>query len=208
MTATEQQEPRDPMQTSPIARTWRRFVPSIALSAFLMSLTVALINAAYAIRGAEIVVLKPDRLLVYRDATETGAVLVVALPTSMINAADSGHGDVLLDGTLTFGDGPMFAMQSVVTPVFSNDAGAAERCPVDTRCTRLPGLLVLEKMDTVADLPGGQARSRTLAFPLARWNCSGGAQDCARFDSEARAIAAGPKAMAVTVKLTFYDDGR
>ena len=93
---------------------------TLGLSAFIMSLTVTLINASYALRGSDIVVLPPAEALLYRDGDGAGSVLTAAMPLSMINAA-SGYGDLLLDATLALPDGARFDWQGQVTPVLFAD---------------------------------------------------------------------------------------
>ena len=71
-----------------------RFAPtlkieqSLSLAAFVMSLTIAAINAAYALRGAEIAVDPPAQLILYRDGSGEQSVLTAAVRLSMINVAD------------------------------------------------------------------------------------------------------------------------
>lgn len=192
------------------ASTWRRYVPSIALSAFLMSVTVAVLNVYDAMRGSDIVVLPPETIIVYRDGEGARAVMNFSVPLSMINAADSSRGDVLLNAAITPGRGaPSFRWQSTVNAVFADVSDAKSRCPIDRRCVILPGLVVIDEPTAIADLPGGQARARTYSFPIAQWNCSGSAQLCARFGEFGSALSAidNGKPVDFALSLRFHGDG-
>jgi hypothetical protein len=86
----------------------------------------------------------------------------------MINSA-SGHSDVILDAALAprLG-GASFRYQGEITPLFTGDATAAAKgCALSSRCVALPNLLLVERSDQLVDLPGGSARARSLAFPIA-----------------------------------------
>ena len=200
-----------PARSEPAAtpsRPWYRRL-TLALSAFIMSVTIALINAFYAVRGPEIVVPDPTEILLYRDGEGDRAILMMAIKVSMINAADGGHGDVLLDGTFEprIG-GPAFRNVTTINPVLTDLPNAAERCDLGSRCISLPGLLVMERPDQILDLPGGAARVHYLAFAIAPWNCAEGSASCdghGNFDRATRALGNGQADM--RVRLRFHGDG-
>ena len=124
----EPAKPTEPGGPPPEPKPWyRRF--SLALSAFIMSVTITLINAFYSVRGSEIVLLEPEQVILYRDGEGDQAVLAFAMQLPMINAAGGQHGDVMLKADLQPGsDSPRFRYQAVVTPVFTNIPNAADRC--------------------------------------------------------------------------------
>lgn len=189
-------------------RRWQSFF-SISVAAFMMSLTMTLINAFYAARGSELAVQAPEQLLLYRDGEGADSILTAALRTDLINLAD-GYGDVLTDASVQIGeDGPEFAYQATANPVFTADAEAvAKKCDLGARCLGLPGLLVIERSDQIIDIPSGAAKVVSLAFPAVGWNCTGGDAACARFatfDDAVAAIAGGP--VEVRLTLDFHADG-
>lgn len=191
----------------PRKRWWQYF--SLGLSAFIMSVTITLINAFYSLRGPEIVVEEPDQVLLYRDGEGADAVLTVAMRVATINTAGGQHGDVMLEAEVEpRAGGPSFRYQALAQPVFTDAPDAASRCDVTTRCIGLPGLLVMEKSDQIVDLPGGAAQARYLSFPAAEWNCEGTKRACAsygNFNGALRQLEARP--LDVRVRLHLHGDG-
>ncbi len=187
---------------------WQRWRPSLAISAFTMSLTITLISAFTALKGSEIVVLPPDQVLLYRDGEGEAAVLTMAMRLDMINAA-SAHGDVLLDATIQPGtDGPAFRYQSLVRPVFTDTSTGERTCAFGSRCIELPGLYLIETVDDIVAMPGGSARSTFLSFPAAEWNCKGTPEQCRSYASFNQAVAAiRSDPIEVTVRVKFHEDG-
>ena len=191
--------------TPPWWQTWR---PSLALSAFVMSLAITLISAFTALKGPDIVVLPPDQVLFYRDGEGDDAVLTMAMELEMINTA-SAHGDVLLDATIQpRGDGPAFRYQSLVRPVFTDTSTGERDCDLGSRCLELPGLYLIETVDEIVAMPGASARSTFLSFPATEWNCEGTPEQCHRYASFNQAVAAmGSDPLDVTVTIRFHQDG-
>jgi hypothetical protein len=192
--------------TPPTAKAWHERA-SLALAAFIPSVTIALINAFYFVRGAEMVVLPPDEILLYLDGEGPDAVPSFAFRIGMINAADGQHGDALLDAELqpTLG-APAYQFESVVAPIFAENVA---ECGAGHRCISLPGLTVVERGDEVIGIPGGTARSLYLSFPMSRPRCIGREQTCSDFSRLGqllRMIAERP--ITLRVGLRFYDDGR
>jgi hypothetical protein len=179
----------------------------LALAAFILSMTIALINAFYFVRGAEMVVLPPEEILLYLDGQGPDAVPSFAFRVGMINAADGQHGDALLDAELQPTSGaPAYQFESVVTPIFAENVA---ECSEGHRCVSLTGLTVLDRGDEVIGIPGGTARSLYLAFPMSRPRCLGSERTCSDFSSLpqlVRMIAERP--ITLRVGLRFYDDGR
>jgi len=172
-----------------------------------MSLTIALINAFYFVRGAEMAVLPPEEILLYLDGQGANAVPSFAFRIRMINAANGQHGDALLDAELQpVPDAPAYQFESVVAPIFAENVG---ECREGHRCVSFRGLTVVERGDDVIGIPGGTAKSLYLSFPLSRPRCIGSEQTCSSFSrlsQLARMIAGRP--IALRVALRFYDDGR
>jgi len=182
---------------------------TLSLSAFIMSLTITLLNAFYGLRGAEIVVEPPEQVLLYRDGEGENAVLTFAVRLPMINTAAS-YGDLMLEATLQPGAGaPKFKYQALVHPVFTDrSAEALGKCDLESRCIARPGLFIAEQADEIIDIPAGQARSRYFAFTLAEWNCQGPKPDCAGFQNfPASAARIGSRPLDIEITLRFNGDG-
>ena len=193
-----------------------RFAPTLqleqtlSLAAFMMSLAITLINAWYAMRGAEVAVDAPEQLILYRDGVGDNSVLTIAARVDLINVA-SGYGDVLQRATLALEDGSAtLKQQATVRPVFLSESSLPpEDCEVGTRCMRLPGLLLVERSDEILEIPSGAARAYTLAFPAVTWNCSGPKPACARLGSFAGSLAVlQGRAFEAKLTLIFHQDGR
>lgn len=208
MTAKQPQEESE----LPPASWWGRLkLPklTLALSAFIMSMTVTLFNVYYALRGPEIVLLEKADVLLYRDGEGSSSTLMAAVKISMVNASGD-YGDVMLDTQLTTPDGARFGWQGQVTPVlFADPAIANSKCPVDSRCMTFNGLTLIELPDEIPDLPAGSARQRHFTFAIASSNCSGSRTACARYGDFDKALATiSRKPFDITVRFHFHADGR
>lgn len=181
---------------------------TLGAAGFIMSVTLAIINAFYALRGAEVVVQAPEQVILYRDGEGEQSVLNLAMRVAMINAADSAHGDVLMKSSITFaGHDAAFAYSAELRPVFGHGEQLAEGCESGARCIGLPGLKVTELGETTLDIPGGGVRTLYAGFPLTEWNCEGA--DCAMFgDTGAAAAALAGKPLEAIVTLEFFGDGK
>lgn len=179
---------------------------SLSLAAFVMSLTIAAINAAYALRGAEIAVDPPAQLILYRDGSGEQSVLTAAVRLSMINVAD-GYGDVVKDARIAIGrGGPSFAYQGTLNTVFVAEGDMrAKECELGMRCLELPGLRVVERFDEILDMPSGAARAFTLSFPAVGWNCDGAG--CGAYGSFGAAVRQVASAREARIELRFHSDG-
>lgn len=190
----------------------------IALCALVLSLIVATINVYYAMRGPEVVVQQLDQVLLFRDGDladdptkPDSAVLTVAVPLMMINAASAEHGDVMTEATLKLADeGGRYRYQTLVLPIFTQDAPAArEKCEVGTRCIVFDDLVLVERTDEIVDVPGGSAKSRYLSFPLGPFNCEGPEAACALYPHFREALKAlDGKPASLTLELDFHSDGK
>lgn len=183
----------------------------IALGALMLSLVVALINVYYAVRGPEVVVQPADQIILYRDGEGDDAILAIAVPVMMINAASAEHGDVLVEATLRPGpDGDAYRYQTLVLPIFTQDAPAArEKCEVGTRCIVFSDLVLVERTDEIIDVPGGSARSRYLSFQLTPPYCEGPAAVCDRYPDFRTAVTRlNGKPLALQIRLDFHSDGQ
>jgi len=200
----------------------------IALAALMLSLVIAVINVYYAVRGPEVVIQPPDSILLYRDGgydeaadgemteaqkaqADEEAVLTVAVQTVMINAASAEHGDVMTEARIRMAaDGGRYPYQTVVLPIFTEDARAArEKCEVGMRCISFDDLVLVERADEIIDVPGGSAKSRYLAFPLMPFLCEGAAAPCKRYPHFREALQAlDGKRVAVSLEIDFHSDGR
>ncbi len=185
-----------------------RLEESLSLAAFLMSLSITLINIYYAMRGAEIAVDPPAQLILYRDGVGDASVLTVAVRVDMINVAD-GYGDVLKTASLSLDGGrAAFGYEGTIRTVFAGTAQKTPGCELGLRCLQLPGLYVIERTDEILDMPSGAARAFTLSFPVVSWNCASGEKGCNQFASFPKTIATlSDKGLSATIKLRFHSDG-
>lgn len=202
-------------QSQPGPRGRLRFTPSLrleeslSLAAFVMSLSITLINVYYSMRGSEISVDPPAQLILYRDGEGDASVLTAAVRFDMINVSD-GYGDVLKQAVISFdGNRSDFDYQGTVRTVLAGNAAATGAdCDLGLRCLQLPGLYVVERSDEILETPAGAARAFNLSFPLVSWNCAGDDRTCKRFGTFAQSSGALPAGgLAATVRLRFHSDG-
>jgi len=181
----------------------------IAAAALILSLVMAIINAYYAMRGPEVVVQAPDQVILYRDGEGQNAVLTIAAPLMMINAASAEHGDVLVEAMLQLGESEArYKYQTLAQPIFTEDPGARDKCEVGMRCIVFEDLVVVERNDEIVDIPGGSAKWRYLTFHLVPFTCDGPKAACARYPDFARAVAAlEGKPLEMEIVLGFHSDG-
>jgi hypothetical protein len=180
----------------------------LAVSAFMLSLVIALINAYYAMRGSEIVVQRPEQVLLYRDGQGEGSILALSVRVPIINAASGEHGDVMTGASVRFRHLPRvsFSFQSIADPTFVEQT--TDACPSGSRCIKLPGLLISERQDDLVSSPGGSALVRHLSFPILADTCSGPPDQCQRFGNWTKSMPLVARdQMEVRVILRFYSDG-
>lgn len=204
--------------------SWRITEAGAAVAAFLLSLSIFLLGAFQSLRGAEIVLLPPQTVLLYRDApTPASDVLVLAVETGMINTARADYGDVAVQAYVEL------AGTTAATARFPHDASiepvqrpiGEERisdCPIDARCVSATGLgaprpgrmglMVIERRPELLTVPGGSSRSVWLAFSFA--NCRGRPEVCDRYSSFADALEQLRRAPELSFRITldFHSDGR
>ena len=189
---------------------WYRQV-TLGAAGFFLAVTLAVINAFYAMRGSVVVVQPPEQITLYRDGEGDRAVLTLAMRVAMINAADSQHGDVLMDASITpIKSGPAFRYTGTMKPVFTDSADPG-KCEIGARCVVLPGFLAIEQTDEIVDIPGGTVRGTYLYYPLAEWNCKASAASskaCAKYvDFETTLATLAGKPLSVTVSINLFQDG-
>lgn len=203
--AQSQMRPSGRMRFKPTLR----LEESLSLAAFLMSLSITLINVYYSMRGAEIAVDPPAQIILYRDGSGEASVLTAAVRIDMINVAE-GYGDVLKTASVSIGDGgARFGYEGTLRTVFTGVEQKAADCELGLRCLQLPGLYVIERNDEILDVPSGAARSFGLSFPIISWNCqASGKSGCGAFDSFPKSVAAlDAKGLTATIRLGFHSDG-
>ena len=203
---------------------WRITEAGAAVAAFLLSLSIFLLGAFQWIRGAEIVLLPPETVLLYRDApTPSSDVLMLAVETGMINNARADYGDVAIQAYAEVGgtqatvarfpyDG---SLDPVTMPV---GVDRTADCPIDARCVPAAGLvppkagrmglMVIERRPQLLTVPGGSSNSVWLGFSFA--NCRGQSATCDRYSSFTDALEQLRRApeLAFRVTLDFHSDGR
>lgn len=190
---------------------WYRKV-TLGAAGFFLAVTLAVINAFYATRGSVIVVQPPEQLILFRDGEGDKAVLTFAMRLAIINAADAGHGDVLMDARLSpVAGGPQFRYSGTMKPVFTDNADAG-KCDVGARCIAQPGFLAIEQTDEIIDIPGGTVRGTYLYYPVAEWNCAATkaklTMTCPQFANFERTMTTlAQKPLSVTVDIELFQDG-
>lgn len=196
--------PQTPERES--ARKRQVEIPWLSLSAFLLSLVIAVINAYYTLRGSEMVVRPVEQLLLYRDGTGAASVAVVSAQIQLINTASSEYGDVLIGAELALEDGKVrFPLQGEVKPVFTAEKPP---CELGARCFSLPNLLLIEQGNNIFDVPGGTARSLNLSFAISPTDCTGDRGICSAYGDFNRTVAAlAGKERDIAIRLTFNSDG-
>jgi len=203
---------------------WRVTEAGAAVAAFLLSLSIFLLGTLQSLKGAEIVLLPPETVLLYRDApTPASDVLMLAVETGMINTARADYGDVAIQAYAeVVGTRAAIArfphdasLQPVQLPV---EADRSADCPVDARCVPATGLapprpgrmglMVIERRPELLSVPGGSSRSAWLGFSFA--NCLGRPEACDRYASFADALVQLRRApqLSFRVTLDFHSDGR
>lgn len=203
---------------------WRITEAGAAVAAFLLSLSIFLLGAFQSIRGAEIVLLPPQTVLLYRDApTPTSDVLMLAVETGMINTARADYGDVAVQAYAESAGDPAatarFPYDASVEPV-QRPVGEeiTSDCPIDARCVSAAGLaaprpgrlglIVIERRPELLSVPGGSSHSTWLAFSFA--NCRGQSETCDRYSSFTDALQQLRRAPELSFRITldFHSDGR
>lgn len=203
---------------------WRITEAGAAVAAFLLSLSIFLLGAFQWTRGAEIVLLPPQTVLLYRDApTPSSDVLMLAVETGMINTARADYGDVAVQTYAEVaGTGAAearFPYDVTLQPVFvAHEEGRQVDCPIDARCVTAtgsvpirPGVLelrVIERGPELLSVPGGSSHSARLGFALG--HCLGNKTTCARylsFDDAIKQLRNAPE-LAFGITLDFHSDGR
>lgn len=203
---------------------WRITEAGAAVAAFLLSLSIFLLGTFQSIRGAEIVLLPPQYVFLYRDApTPTTDALVLAVETGMINTARADYGDVAVQAYAevagTSVEAARFPYDASVEPVnLPYEEGRKIDCPVDARCVMAAGsappepgrmgLMILERRPELLSVPGGASHSAWLGFAFG--NCRGQSATCdqfVNFDDALRQLRNAPE-LSFRVTLDFHSDGR
>lgn len=188
-------EPAPPAAAPPRKR--RRFrvtEAGVALIALLVSGTAFFINGAMFVRGSDMVVLQPDRWVLYRDAGPFGADLYLSVPVDIVNAAGADYGDVIVraeaqifSGRKAPGVFPYTGLsEPVVTPRVEEGVAA---CPQGARCIANTGFYVIDRPAKLLDVPGGGSRSEYVTFQLTPENCLGSTTYCTGFKTFEGALA-------------------
>jgi len=199
-------------------RQWISQFDMIALSALVLSLMMAVINAYYFLRHAEIVVEPPSQILLYidGDVEKNEGSLVAAVQLPMINTAGSDHGDLLTNASLELSTGQHFAMESIIEPTFVNNDQKTD-CELGFRCVRTGQLFVKQDYNAVFDLPGGLASARFINFPIHNFNCTESAsatkqdngQGCEALSGLRAGLGGFPtKRKPITIHVEFVGDGQ
>lgn len=203
---------------------WRVTEAGAAVAAFLLSLSIFLLGTFQSLRGAEIVLLPPKHVYLYRDAPRPGAdSLVLAVEAGMINTARADYGDVAVQAYAELAGTPAgtarFLYDATVEPVtVPYEEVAAVECPSNARCLGAAGyapiqpgqigLRVIERRPELLSVPGGSAHSAWLGFAFG--NCQGvpgACEDFSSFDGALQKLRDAPE-LAFRVTLDFHSDGR
>jgi hypothetical protein len=186
----------------------------VAASAFLLSLSIALVQVWLALRGPVISARPIDRAIVYRDSTGSGAAMEMAVRLTLFNSAAGDYGDLVERAVLQLRASGMgdvaFPFESTVQAHMVDDPKhAPDRCDVDSQCLALGSLVIVDHGNRLIAVPGGQARSDFLAFGLTQSGCRGAAADCAHFrDFDTAAGWLDGKPVTAVLQLTFHRSHR
>ncbi|MBN8553481.1 MAG: hypothetical protein J0L52_11370 [Caulobacterales bacterium] len=221
---------KEPVEPAPvvvsIARTpvWKLLEAGATVAAFLLSLGVFLLGGLQTLQGAEVVVLEPQYVYLYRDApTPESDSLILAVEAGMINTARADYGDVAVEAFATLGGTSeteaRFPYDASVEPVtHPHDEARVIDCPVDARCVTATGanplrpgqmsLLIIERRSELLSIPGGSSRATWMSFAFG--NCHGHPNTCARFSTFEGAMQELRNApeLAFEITLAFHSDGR
>lgn len=203
---------------------WRVTEAGAAVAAFLLSLSIFLLGTFQSLRGAEIVLLPPQYVYLYRDApTPETDTLVLAVEAGMINTARADYGDVAVQAYAelagTTAKTARFPYDASVEPVtLPHEDGQWVECPVDARCvdavgsvpirTGQMGLRIIERRPELLSVPGGSANSSWLGFAFG--HCRGDPAACGdfqSFDNALQKLRDAPE-LAFRITLDFHSDGR
>ena len=203
---------------------WRITEAGAAVAAFLLSLSIFLLGTFQSLRGAEMVLLPPETVLLYRDASmPSNDVLMLAVETGMINTARADYGDVAIRAYAEVGapgaTKARFPYDATLQPVFvPHEDGREVDCPIDARCLTAArsapirqgalDLRVIERRPELLSVPGGSSHTARLGFGFGR--CVGSEQTCARFrnfDDAIKQLRNAPE-LAFGITLDFHSDGR
>lgn len=185
-----------------------RLADWLSLAAFVMSLSITLLNVYFSLRGSEIAVERPSQVILYKDGRGEESVLTAAVRLDLMNTSDS-YGDVLREATISLDGGKTsFSSQSTIKAVLADGAVPSAECQLDLRCMRLPGLRITEQNDEILETPPANARVYTVAFPLISWNCKAQNVSCASYDKfSTSAEQIGEKGLTALIRLRFHSDG-
>ncbi len=176
-------------------RRFRITEAGVALIALLVSGTAFFINGAMFVRGSDMVVLQPERWVLYRDAGPFGADLYLSVPVDIVNAAGADYGDVIVRAEAQIFSGRkapgVFPYTGLGEPVMTArvEEGVAA-CPQGARCIANTGFYVIDRPAKLLDVPGGGSRSEYVTFQLTPENCLGSKIYCEQFDGFDSAVAA------------------
>lgn len=143
---------------------------TIGLAAFALSITIALVNVYYFLRGSALAALPPEEISIYLVGTEEKARIFFGVRTSLINAATGSYGEVLLDSELRPGlDAPAFRQEAMISAPMAYDETA---CKAPVSCVRFGDSMVIEHEQEVIEVPAGAARAFYLSYPLTATRCT------------------------------------
>jgi hypothetical protein len=198
----------DELPSGPPPRARRRFWPGsiseagAAFATFALSLTVFSVAGLNAIRGPEITLIAPERMLLYREGEGDAATLTLALNAGIINEASGEFGDVMTGAELSFAppaDKPARFGLGALVELVNSPVPRAQRaewvsaqvrsCDVGVRCVATANALIIEREKRLLDVPGAGSRTEKLGFLLQTNQCAGPAALCAEFDGYRKTLA-------------------
>jgi hypothetical protein len=199
---------RQKRKSRPKNKRWGLPRITIAVAAFILSLFVAIVNFADDVKGSQVALVPPDRIVFYEAGEDGNTTLAVAVKISLISRSP-GYGDTLRQISLQPLDtGPRFNLSSLVRMVRTGRKSAEESerfCVQGSICYPKTGLAISELPNDLA-IPGGQSRENYYAFRLV---CGERAANCSGFGPSEQAIARlANKELNVTIELRFDGDGR
>lgn len=180
----------------------------LSMVALIFSVPIAFVNVLSQLKGSEIEVIGPDRLLLYKKTEQNKEILSIAVPLLFLNQSPE-HTDLLLSASLRPLPGePEFPKSALIISAQENWSLDESVCR-SRQCLDLHDLQLVEDQVPVLELPPGSSRHRYVSFKLRDTvDCKAKHPNCARYrDMTAALKQLEGKRLQIELKLTFFSDG-
>lgn len=179
----------------------------IAGSALLLSVVTAFVQIVIALRGPMISALPPAEGFFYWDGNDNGAILSVALRTTLLNSSPD-KGDILEEASLSVSPNGTntieIPFQSIVEANLSSQI-TPDSCGEGVRCWTTETHRIRDFGDKLVEVEAGKAVLDYLGFGFMANHCAGSRSNCMQYADFARAIRSlDGKAVQLTMRLQFH----